>query len=272
MTSFFAWNMRGFNLPRKHRALRNWIQAEKPLFGCLLETRVQAENHHRCMLAAMPNWNSLTNYAHHPLGRIWVCWNDQVVVTQLHMSAQVITCAIQIPNTGEQFICSAVYAFNTAANRNQLWEELRGAKAAYEHLNLPWIWIGDFNETLASSEHSRAQDYSSDQSGMRCFQEAVNDCSVMDLPYTGAFFTWWNKRVEDPIGKKLDRALINQSWLNTYPQAAVHFEAGGISDHARCFVRLSGAVNEARKPFRFFNYLADHKDFLPTIKEVWEAT
>lgn len=41
MTSFFAWIMRGFNMTRKHRALKEWIQAAKPSFGCLLETRVQ---------------------------------------------------------------------------------------------------------------------------------------------------------------------------------------------------------------------------------------
>lgn len=179
MTSFFAWNMRGFNMPCKHRALRSWIQVEKPIFGCLMETRVQEENHQRCMLAAMPQWCSLTNYNYHPLGRIWVCWSDQVVVTKLHMSAQVITCAIQIPSTGEQFICSAIYAYNTVAERTQLWEELRGTRAAYEHLSLPWILLGDFNETLSSSEHSRTLDYRTDQTGMRHFQETITDCAVM---------------------------------------------------------------------------------------------
>ena len=99
------------------------------------------------------------------------------------MSAQVTTCAIQVPSTGEQFVCFAVYAYNTAVDRILLWEELRGAKAAYDHLNLPWILIGDFNETLASSEHSRTMDYRRDMSGMRHFQEAMTDCSVMDLSW-----------------------------------------------------------------------------------------
>lgn len=218
MTAFFAWNMCGFNMPCKHRVLRVWVQVEKLLFGCLLETRVQESNHKMCMLAAMPHWSSLTNYDFHPLGRIWVCWNDQVVVTKLHMSVQIITCAIQIPSSGEQFICSAIYVFNTAAERVQLWEELPGTRAAYEHFAFPWILLGDFNETLASSEHSRALDYRTDQVGIRHFQEAITACSVLDMPYTGALFTWWNKRHEDPIGKKLDRALVNQEWLIRYSQ------------------------------------------------------
>lgn len=74
------------------------------------------------------------------------------------------------------------------------------------------------------------------------------------------------------LGKKLDRALVNAAWLRHYPQSSSRFEAGGISDHARCVVLTSGSHNEARKPFRFFNYLAEHAEFLPAIKRVWDST
>lgn len=92
------------------------------------------------------------------------------------MSSQIITCAIQIPETREQFICSAVYASNCMIERRQLWEALRGTRTAYSYLDMPWILIGDFNVTLASADHSRAMDYLTYQSGMRDFQEAVGDC------------------------------------------------------------------------------------------------
>lgn len=191
MTSFFAWNMRGFNMSRKHGAVRNWVHAEKPLFGCLLETRLREENCNKCMKAALPGWTAITNYDHHHLGRIWLCWSDKVVVTRLHSSAQVITCAVQIPETKEQFLCSAVYASNLEGERRQLWEELHGVQAAYSHLAMPWIVLGDFNATLASGEHSRVNDYLADQMGMRQFQEAIHDCALSDMPYVGALFTWW---------------------------------------------------------------------------------
>lgn len=115
MMSFFTCNMCGFNMSRKHRAVCNCVESEKPLFGCLVETRVKQENHSKCMKAALPGWQSLTNYDYQRLGRIWFCWSDKVVVTRLHMSNHVITCAVQIPDTGEQFIYSAVYAANTEA-------------------------------------------------------------------------------------------------------------------------------------------------------------
>lgn len=188
------------------------------------------------------------------------------------MSDQIITCAIQVPGTVEKFICSAIYAYNTATDRIPLWRDLRATQVAYAHLHLPWILLGDFNVTLATNEHSRALDYRWDQAGMFHFQEATTDCELLDLPFVGALFTWWNKREEDPTGNKLDRAMVNGEWLNAFPQSFAKFEVGGVSDHARCLVRLTGHLDESRKPFRLFNYLTEHEDFLPTVKEAWEAS
>ncbi|KAG5394617.1 hypothetical protein IGI04_024580, partial [Brassica rapa subsp. trilocularis] len=78
MISLFAWNTRGFNKMRKQTALRSWIQSAKPSFGCLIETRVREENSTSILNSALPNWNFLTNYDHHRLGKIWVCWAGDV--------------------------------------------------------------------------------------------------------------------------------------------------------------------------------------------------
>ncbi|KAH0898759.1 hypothetical protein HID58_048327 [Brassica napus] len=123
--------MRGFNMPCKHRAVRSWIQAEHPLFGSLIETRV----------------------------------HEGKMVTKLHMSDQIITCAILVLGTGEQFFCSAIFGYNTAFYRLHLGRDLRATHSAYAHLNLPWILMGDFNVTLMSNEHSRAKDYRIPSSG-----------------------------------------------------------------------------------------------------------
>ncbi|KAH0867906.1 hypothetical protein HID58_074928, partial [Brassica napus] len=34
----------------------------------------------------------------------------------------------------------------------------------------------------------------------------------------------------------------------------------------------NGVVNDARKPFRFFNYLTEHNEFLPTVQRIWDTT
>lgn len=183
-----------------------------------------------------------------------------------------ITCVFQIPATGEQFIYSAIYAFNTAAKMTHLWSDIRETQAVYAHLRLPWILIGDYNVTLSSSEHSRSMDYRSDQISMRAFQEVLTDCSLVDLVYGGALFTLLNQRYEDPIGQKLDRALVNGNWLRLFPNSLAYFDAGGVSDHARCLIKLSDIHDESRKPFRYFNFLADNEEFIPSIRDSWKSS
>ena len=63
--------------------------------------------------------------------------------------------------------------------------------------------MGDFNETLSSSEHSIGVD-PRNQSGMRDFQAAVSTCNLTDLASLGSEFTWMNSRPENPIAKKID--------------------------------------------------------------------
>ncbi|KAF3516601.1 hypothetical protein DY000_02061933 [Brassica cretica] len=84
--------MCGFNKPRKQRAVRQWLQAAKLSFGCLLETKVQRENFQGIFDATFPGWNCLHNYDYHPLGRIWVCWTNDVEIVPAMSSAQMVTC------------------------------------------------------------------------------------------------------------------------------------------------------------------------------------
>lgn len=91
MSSVFAWNMRGFNEPRKHNAVKYWVQDAKLSLGCLIETRVQQRIFQKIFDSIFPGWNCLHNYSHHRLGRIWVCWSAGVEVVLVLVSAQMIT-------------------------------------------------------------------------------------------------------------------------------------------------------------------------------------
>lgn len=111
-----------------------------------------------------------------------------------------------------------------------------------------------------------------DQAGMRDFQDIVAGCSLMDLPYVGSVYTWWNKRGLDPVGKKPDRVLVNGEWLQAFPRSYAKFDAGGVSDHARCLVSLTEHQTSTRKPFKFFNYLIGNEEFMPLVAHKWAET
>lgn len=105
------------------------------------------------------------------------------------------------------------------------------------------------------------------------FHSCLHDLELRDLRYYGPLFTWTNKQPEDPIAKKLDSVLINENWLLTFPQSVVNFLAPEFSDHSPALVSLDPTTSFAgSKPFKFFNYLTGHMDFLATVVEGWEIT
>lgn len=166
MSSIFAWNMRGFNQPRKQQAVRRWVKAARLSIGCLLETKVKFDKFQKFFDGTFPGWSFLHNYSHHGLGRIWVVWSAGVEVIPVLTSAQMITVWVRYKDTGDTFLCSFVYASNCAIERRQLWSDMEWVSSSVAGSNNPWIMHGDFNVALSVQEHSRALATHSDQSSI----------------------------------------------------------------------------------------------------------
>ena len=62
---------------------------------------------------------------------------------------------------------------------------------------------------------------------MNYLYNCINSSDLVDLRYTSIYFTWSNIRVnrQDFIEMKLDRALVNQKWLDVYPNSHGMFKA-----------------------------------------------
>lgn len=123
MTGFF-WNVRGFNKGSKHKVVRQWIQNKGLQFGGLLETRVKESKSAQIVSSVFPGWSFVNNYEFSRRGRIWVIWSPQVRVTPVFKSDQLITVSVLVEGETEEFLCSFVYADNTAEKRKELWEDI----------------------------------------------------------------------------------------------------------------------------------------------------
>lgn len=122
MSSIFACNLRGFNKTRKLYVVKEWIRSTKPVFCCLVETKVQKDKFKTIFDSTFPWWKAFTNYEHHRLGRIWVIWESSVDVHLVYKSAQMITCWVTLVS-GQQFLCTSIYISNFQDDRRVLWTE-----------------------------------------------------------------------------------------------------------------------------------------------------
>jgi hypothetical protein len=116
-----CWNVRGLNYPIKHSELLQLIHQERiALFG-LVETRVRDRNKDKVSQLLLSNWSFLYNYDFSCRGRIWVCWNADVVkVDVFGMLDQAIHVSVTILSTNICFNASIIYGDNNASLREAL--------------------------------------------------------------------------------------------------------------------------------------------------------
>jgi hypothetical protein len=93
----------------------------------------------------------------------------------------------------------------------------------------------------------------------------------MDLNFNGCFYTWTNKS-ENPrfVARKLDRVLANEYWVSYFGKTIVEFKSGGVSDHSPAIISVGSLQRFGPKPFKFFNYWVEHKEYMSWVKEGWD--
>ena len=108
---------------------------------------------------------------------------------------------------------------------------------------------------------------------MNDFHECLFSLELADVPFLGPLFTWMNRQAEvNFIARKLDRCLQNECSLDMFPNAFMEVLPPGLSDHCPLVTSLNvNSVSGPRKliPFKFFNFWADHPDFIGLVKEAW---
>ncbi|KAE8729631.1 hypothetical protein F3Y22_tig00003480pilonHSYRG00012 [Hibiscus syriacus] len=108
-------------------------------------------------------------------------------------------------------------------------------------------------------------------SDMKDFHDVLYDLQLCDHPYLGPSFTWSNKKKENYLARKLERVLINPLWSSSFQKSFVEFLAPGPSNHCMALVWLSKDIQTNHpKPFKFFNFWANHQNFLTGVQKSWQ--
>ncbi|XP_043696657.1 uncharacterized protein LOC122647302 [Telopea speciosissima] len=106
---------------------------------------------------------------------------------------------------------------------------------------------------------------------MNAFNDCIEDIAVNDLRWSGFPLTWSNKRAGNSrIACKLDRVLVNEEWLHSFPSSHASFENPGISDHSPISLDIQPFTSFGPKPFKYFDMWSSHPTFLPVVLEAWQ--
>lgn len=264
---FFAcWNIRGLNDPLKQGEVRKLISEHKLSLCGLVETKVKEVNKDSVLINLARDWKAICNYQFDPRGGIWVCWNPKELdVSIIDMSDQVLHCKVSVMSSSWSCFVSVVYGENCNRKRESLWNNLSSSASAFgDH---PWMVYGDFNAIRWT--HERMGGSREWPSWMGDLDDCIISAGLFDLRFCGQLFTWSNRRDRDPILRKLDRVLVNTNWENFFPGSEAFFLPAGISDHSPMIVKLPD-LPKVRKPSAFFNFWADHPNFLALVEDVWK--
>ena len=231
---------------------------------------MRAPNRDRIFSSLFPGWRLFHNYEHALLGRIWICGNpEKVSIDIIHSMDQAMLCHITLLDSNVSFWFSAVYASNNYMDRRVLWRHLLWCEPLVGQN--PWVIMGDFNTTRFSSERSGGNMLN--DTAMNEFHECLFSLELADVPFLGPLFTWMNRQAGTSfIARKLDRCLQNECRLDLFPNAFTEVLPPGISDHCPLVTNLKVSPDPGPRklyPFKFFNFWADHPDFIGLVKEAW---
>lgn len=157
---------------------------------------------------------------------------------------------------GHSFVTTVVYAKCDALERLSLWEDIYSLSM---NMNLPWLIEGNFNIILSGEE--KIEGLSVYPQEYEDFAFCVNSCEFIDINFKGSPFIWWNGRTDSEcIFKRLDRLLVNNSFLGTFCLVeSVHPTRTG-SDHAPLVLTCGSQSNSMRKPFKFLKFWSGYQE------------
>lgn len=201
-----AWNCRGLgNAP----AVRGLLNCQKSVMADVLflsETKLDEKRMQKFKFK-LGMGNMVAVDCEGKGGGIAVLWRSGINVVLQNLSKYHIDVDIK-EEDGFEWRFSGIYGESHSDLKHRTWTLLRDLHAQAVK---PWMCAGDFNEILF--QHEKEGGREKPQSCMDRFKEALEDCGLHDLGFTGDVFTWRNQQFRDDnyIRERLDRAVANMA-------------------------------------------------------------
>ncbi|XP_075078414.1 uncharacterized protein LOC142164326 [Nicotiana tabacum] len=233
---------KGTNKQYKQKELGTYIRENNTKLVGLVETRVKKDKADGIANRVVLWWKARFNYDHAVNGRVWLLWDPSYYdVSIIDQSAQAIYCDVRGRMNQLNCVMTVIYRFNTIELRKPLWVQLHNLTT---EITKPWLIWGDFNSVLTIED--------------RLYGNLVTSNEIQDFA-NYRFFC------------RIDRAIGNDVWMNTFGHMEVDYKIPFISEHAPMMITLRKAESNGKIPFKFFNVWAYHEDFLTVVEGVWQT-
>lgn len=144
-----------------------------------------------------------------------------------------------------------------------MWDRLKMVAEQWEDLRI--CLIGDFNAILEPVEMvgEGGSRLSRESQGLK---EFMSSCELLDVKLQGRCFTWY--RSNGACKSRIDRALINDYWMESWRDTSLRGLPRSISGH--CVIILNTTQRDwGPQPFWFVNVWISHPDFLTVVERSW---
>ncbi|KAL2252957.1 UNVERIFIED_CONTAM: hypothetical protein Sindi_0090400, partial [Sesamum indicum] len=260
------WNVCGLNKRDHQLAVKDIVAEFRLQFLGLLETRVRTNNVSHIQASLLPQWKWFVDYGLTG-NRVWIAWDDNFIdVDVIECRTQFIHCHVNIRALQESIAITVIYGANEVVQRRELWGSLE--TIAMQCIDIPWLVGGDFNVVCDLSEICGA---SGDiRMAMEEFNICIQNAGLLPLPMQGEWYTWHNCSANPRnLWKRLDRMLINDTWMDRFSTSFYTSLTPRTSDHSP-LVLYRDSRQHYGGMFRFDNYLALSPEFIPSVQQVWQ--
>ncbi|KAL8534353.1 hypothetical protein ACS0TY_010389 [Phlomoides rotata] len=159
-----------------------------------------------------------------------------------------------------------VYAPTSANLRNELWETLQALvmQTGTESICI----IEDFNVIREENERvGRSGCWNKGEMGK--FNEFIEGSDLVEIQLVRRRFTWY--RPDGSCKSKLDRLLVNSTWLNKWSGSILRGGKRSLSDHVPIYIEGS-TKDWGPRPFKFFNQWTQHLSYKSVVEKVWSSS
>lgn len=210
--NIISWNLRGLGDVNKRVVLNSVLLKWRPDVVLLQETKLEIITDQ----LVREIWSRQdVGYHYFPSqgasGGMCILWDkNKLEVFDTLEASHTIACAFRSRTNQSECFVALVYGPQERKERRKLWRELGDVMSLWD---MPGVIGGDFNATRLVEDRNRGNRITKE---INEFNRFINNWNLVDLPLTGAKYTWSNFQ-EFPTCSRIDRLIINNKWDEYYP-------------------------------------------------------